>query len=96
MRSRQAKGLQQRWLVVANNGVPTGSWKAAYKAKALRSRAYQVRAMPRFEIISSSRPRVPAVVPSGRWLTEKNCIWDISSDGFHGAWVYLRRVSTAT
>ncbi len=39
MRSRQAKRLQQRWLVVANNGVPEGSWKAAYKAKALRSRA---------------------------------------------------------
>ena len=56
--------------------------KAAYKAKALRSRAYQWRAISRFEIISSSRRRVPPVVPSGSWSTAKNCIWVISSVRF--------------
>jgi len=41
MRSRQAEGLQQRWLVVAGKWQPAGSWDAAIQGEGI-----QVKGLP--------------------------------------------------
>ena len=53
MRSRQAKGLQQSWLVVANNGWPDRIMEGRIQGEGVKVKGYQWRAMPRLAIISS-------------------------------------------
>ena len=96
MRSRQAKGLQQRWLVVVRIWSPEGSWDAAIQGAGIQVKAYQRWPMSCFAMISSRRRRVPPVVPSGSRSVAKNCRCEISSEGAQGAWVNLRKVNTAT